>query len=219
MRNIFFDLDGTLIDPIDGFSVSINHTLGEFGRTAMSLDKLRRFIGPPIQETLIEMLGTDDPEEIKRAVTLYREHYTAVGMHRHTIYPDVREMLADLYQLGYPLFVATSKIARIARPIVEALGLDLYFVEIYGSDPTATRDDKSYLLETIIAERRLLPETCWMVGDRKFDMVAARDNQMRPLGVSYGYGSIDELQASGAELICATPHDVVRGITAESDDS
>lgn len=213
---IFFDLDGTLIDPIDGFSVSINHTLAEFGRPAMMLDALRRFIGPPIQATLIEMLGTDDAQEITRAVALYREHYTAVGMHRHTIYPGVREMLAELDRLGYSLFVATSKIARIARPIIEALGLDRYFVEVYGSDPTATRDDKSYLLETIVAERHLLADECWMVGDRKFDMEAARTNGMRTIGVSYGYGSVDELRASGADHICAQPADVVRMISGQS---
>ena len=108
---------------------------------------------------------------------------------------------------GHLLFVATAKPHRHAARIVEHFGMSEFFATVYGSELDGTRGTKTELLEFAI-DRNPGGTRHVMVGDRKHDLIGAVANQMTPVGVAYGYGSVEELEGAGAAAIATSPADL-----------
>jgi phosphoglycolate phosphatase len=206
MHTICFDLDGTLTDPKLGITRSIRHALMETTGEAPEADDLTWCIGPPLLGSFERLLaGRGDAEA---ALALYRERYSDVGLYENALFPAIPDVLASLTTRGHRLFVATSKVTTYARRIVEHFGLAPYFEEVCGAELDGTRADKTELLSWILSEKRIAPSEAIMVGDRSHDMVGARYNAMRAIGVLYGYGSEAELTEAGAQALCGTPEEL-----------
>lgn len=118
----------------------------------------------------------------------HRERFNDVGWQENEPYDGIHEALAELSSRGHVMFVATSKPWQAAERIV----LD------------GTRSGKVELLRYAISENPIAENTA-MIGDRKHDLAAAVANNIQPIGVSYGYGSVEELRAAGAVSIAARP--------------
>lgn len=207
------DLDGTLTDPSEGIAASLRYALGKMGMDPPSEEVLRHAVGPPLRETFTQMLGTTDPKRIDQAVRLYRERYSVAGLLENRVYPGLPEMLARLNAAGCRLFVATAKPSIYAKRIVDHFGLAEHFVETYGSELDGSLEDKSELIRFILDREGLDPRHTAMVGDRSHDVVAAKANSVYAVGVCWGYGSHEELQAAGADLICSSQKEVLRFLT------
>lgn len=206
MQTICFDLDGTLTDPKVGITRSIQYALTELTGSAPEADQLLWCIGPPPLDSMETLLGGRADPAI--ALAKYRERYGAVGLLENEVYPGIVDLLAALSNAGHRLIVATSKATVYARQIVEHFGLSPYFEAVYGAELDGTRADKSELLRWILGEMRADPRETTMVGDRKHDIIGARNNGMRAIGVLYGYGSEAELEEAGADLLCRSPREV-----------
>jgi phosphoglycolate phosphatase len=200
---LLFDLDGTLTDPRPGIVGCLRHALARLGRPCPDDDALAACIGPPLRVSFAALLDTRDGALIEEATRLYRERYGVTGLFENRVYDGVPEMLEHLR--GGRLMVATSKMAVFAERIVTHFGLAPYFSGIYGAEPGGRLDDKVELIAHLLGRERLAADTAIMIGDRAFDMVAARANGLRAVGVLWGYGSERELREAGAERLCATP--------------
>lgn len=209
MDAILFDLDGTLTDPVEGITRSIQHALERLGAQNRTRADLAAYIGPPLRGTFGLLLETEDPLVIEQAMTLYRERFAVLGLFENAVYADVPEMLARLHALHYPLYIATAKPRIYAGQILEHFSLAHYFTGIYGSELDGRYDDKAELIAYLLRHEQLVPETTVMVGDRSHDIVAAKRNGIRAIGVTYGYGTHKELMQAGADLICRSPADIV----------
>ena len=218
-RHIYFDLDGTLTDPFEGITKSILYALSHLDAQPPSDQKLRTFIGPPLQVTFTELVGA---QRAGRALELYRERFADVGWAENVPYAGIHEALEGLKSTGNVLFVATTKPWIFAEKIVEHFGMADYFPAVFGSELDGTRVDKTELLSwaskgvgstsqhsrrgAAATRRQIGSDPCAaMVGDREHDMIGALNNGMDALGVSYGYGSVEELTAAGAERIVHAP--------------
>ena len=104
--------------------------------------------------------------------------------------------------------MATSKPHIYATKILQHFELAGYFHAVFGSELDGTRANKADLLK-YAKERLSLNGNAIMVGDRSYDMVGARANGLTAIGVSYGYGTVTELEQAGAEQIVATPDELV----------
>ena len=202
--HIYFDLDGTLTDPYEGITRCIVYAIEKLGFERPSDDWLYSSIGPPLWDTFPEIVGD---ELTARAVELYRERFDDVGWLENTPYDGILDALAAVHATGARLFVATAKPQKAAARIVEHFGMGQFFEEVYGSEPDGTRSRKGDLLAWAI-ERNDDVNQRVMIGDRKHDLIGAVTNGMRAVGVSYGYGSVDELQKAGAESIAAAPAEI-----------
>jgi len=210
---IYFDLDGTLTDPYEGITKCILYALDKLGFPHPSDDFLYNCIGPPLYDTFPQLVG----EELTlQAVDLYRERFNDIGWQENILYDGVPEALEAVRESGHTLFVATSKPHEQAERIVRHFGIGSYFKTVYGCELDGTRSKKAELLEYAIS---LNPGRVnrTMVGDRKHDLIGAIANGMRPIGVSYGYGSTEELAAAGAVEIAAAPDRLPRIIGAKLD--
>jgi phosphoglycolate phosphatase len=201
---IFFDLDGTLTDPKPGITRSIQYALQKLGHAAIPTeDELTWCIGPPLRASFVRLLGAE--EHADRAVSLYRERFSDIGLFENRVYNGIAEVLTTLSQSGQRLFVATSKPHVFARRIIEHFGLRHHFEHVFGSELDGTHVDKSDLLAYALKTTSADPSKALMIGDRSHDMVGAKNNGMQGIGVLYGYGSKEELLGAGARQICATP--------------
>jgi phosphoglycolate phosphatase len=209
LRAVFFDLDGTLTDPFDGITLSIEHALTALGHPCDTRESLRACIGPPLRRTFAELLATTDATVIERAVALYRERYFAVGLFENRAYDGVDEMLRTLAASGLRLFVVTSKVVDAATRIVEHFDLAGYFDGIYGSDLQGRLDDKADLLAHVLESERLDASECVMIGDRMHDVHGAARNAIAAIGVTWGFGSVAELTDAGATWLCGSPGEVL----------
>lgn len=200
---LFFDLDGTLTDPQVGITRCIEYAL-EHLSVAIPPD-LTWCIGPPLRSSFTQLVGDNLAD---RAVGLYRQRFAEIGWQENSIYPNIPEALASLSANGFDLYVATSKPHIYATKILQHFDLAGYFHAVFGSELDGTRTDKSDLLR-YAKERLSLNGNATMVGDRSYDIVGARANGLTAIGVSYGYGTVAELEQAGAEQIAATPDELL----------
>jgi len=198
---LFFDLDGTLTDPGVGIVRCIRHALAAFGRDGYDDARLRRCVGPPLADSFHELLGTDDPAPVTRAIALYRERFGEVGLFENAVYAGIPELLHGLHARGSELFVVTSKPHVYARRIVRHFGLDGWFRQIYGSELDGTRVHKRELIRWVLEREALAPGEACMIGDREHDVAGARANGVPAIGVLWGYGSREELVAAGPDAL------------------
>ena len=212
MDAIFFDLDGTLTDPKPGITGSIQYALQKLDHPIIPTeDELTWCIGPPLRASFARILGGEDQAD--RAVALYRERFSDIGLYENGVYDGIGEVLTTLSQSGRRLFVATSKPHVFATRIVEHFGLRHHFEHVFGSELDGTRVDKSDLLQYALEIAAVDPSKTLMIGDRSHDMVGAGNNGMKGIGVLYGYGSKDELIGAGALRVCASPQEILDRIS------
>ncbi len=194
---LLFDLDGTLSDPKPGITGSIQYALSELGRPVPGADELVWCIGPPLLGCFEVMLR--DAALAERALAHYRQRYGTVGLYENALYPGIAALLDRLRADDFRLYVATAKPHVYARPILEHFEIDTKFDGLYGPELNGHLNRKADLLAYLIAEERLDPARCLMIGDRHHDIDAARANNIRALAVTYGYGTPEELAAAGPD--------------------
>jgi phosphoglycolate phosphatase len=156
-------------------------------------------VGPPLRESFAELLGASDPLLVERALALYRERFTTVGLFENEVYPGIPDALMRLRDAGHELRVATSKPHVYARRILAHFGLLDLFVEVHGAELSGERGDKTSLIRHILAGAP--PGDTSMVGDRRHDVEGAHANGVEAVGVLWGYGSRAELEAAGADVL------------------
>jgi phosphoglycolate phosphatase len=210
MDAIYFDLDGTLTDPKVGITRSIQYALARLDQAAPPADELTWCIGPPLRASFLSMLGSDDLAD--RAVTFYRERFGDIGIYETSVYPGITDILSSLQGSGRRLFVATSKPVVYASRIVEHFDMSGHFEQVFGSELDGTRADKTELLDYALKTSGADRQRATMVGDRRHDMLGARNNGVTAIGVLYGYGSEHELVEAGAHQVCASPLDVLKSV-------
>lgn len=204
MDAIYFDLDGTLTNPKPGITRSIQYALQKLDHPTMPTeDELTWCIGPPLRASFVRLLGAETSADL--AVSYYRERFSDVGLYENGVYDGIGDVLTSLRASGHRLFVATSKPHVFAERIIDHFGLRNHFERVFGSELDGTRVDKSHLLEYALREASVDPSKTLMIGDRSHDMIGAKNNGMKGIGVLYGYGSRDELLQAGANHVCATP--------------
>lgn len=198
---ILFDLDGTLTDPMEGITKSVQHALKHYGIIEEDLEKLTPFIGPPLKDSFMEYYGFSE-EQATEAIYVYREYFVPQGMFENKVYKGIPELLEALEEAGKTMLLATSKPQDFAEQILEHFDLRKYFEFIAGSDKGETRVKKADVLEYLLEECQLVDlSELVMVGDRKYDVLGAKQLGIDTVGVLWGYGSEEELEEAGADAI------------------
>lgn len=193
---LLFDLDGTLTDPKPGITRAVQHALARMGIVEPDLERLTRFIGPPLIPSFQRYYGLD-LNGAQRALEYYREYFAETGLYENAVYPGVPELLAELRARGRRLILATSKPSVYAERILAHFGLARHFEFVAGATLDETRATKADVIAFALAEvPGLAPARCVMVGDHAQDVLGARANGIAAIAVTYGYGVRAELEAA-----------------------
>ena len=205
---LLFDLDGTLTDPKPGIIGCIQFALEQLGVSCPGDDILASFIGPPLRGTFATLLDTSEVSRLESAMRLYRQRFASSGLYENQVYDGIPAMLEQVGKSAEATFVATSKPAVYAERILQHFELGHHFQKVYGVDLDGRFDDKAELIAYLLASEGLSARHAVMIGDRAADVLAAKANGLRAIGVLWGYGSEQELTDAGADLILQTPSEL-----------
>jgi len=204
LSNVFFDLDGTLTDSQEGITKCLQYSLEKLGQPCLDVEELKRFIGPPLRSIFEKLLGPGD-SLVEKAVGIYRERFSDIGLFENRVYPGVPEMLNALHRNSIRLAVVTTKPGVYAERIIAHFFHDKLFEGVFGAGPDGRFDSKIELVEFVLDYLKMSPGATLMVGDRKEDIMAEKSNGTKTLGVTYGYGSQQEIADSAHDFICNSP--------------
>lgn len=190
---LIFDLDGTISEPVQGIGRSINHALVSHGHAPLAEHEVSQYIGPPLDASFRAIVPGADEAHVLALVASYRERYGDVGYAENELYEGVPEALKALLAQGHRLGLCTSKRADFAEKILQMFGLRALFSFVSGGEIGVS---KAMQLREL-REMGQAGERSLMVGDRAVDVLSARDNGLRAIGVLWGHGSAEELSAAG----------------------
>lgn len=205
-ETLILDLDGTISDPFEGISKSVNFALESNGFGPVDPEAIRPMIGPPLNEIFSYLLGDVAEPVMLELVGKYRERYAAVGYAENTIYKGVFDVVVDLSGRGYRLGVCTSKRADYAGKIVDLFGLGPYFQWLSGGDVGIGKKDQ---IAGLVADG-LEPAAAIMIGDRAVDISAARQSGMDAVGVTWGFGDLAEISGAAPLHVADDPQQLLR---------
>lgn len=200
---VLFDLDGTLTDPEMGICGSVRYALEKAGHPVGPIESYHKYIGPPLLRSF-EVYANATPEEAQELLRFYRERFSTVGLFENKVYAGIPELLRDLKAAGTRIAVATGKPTVFSEQILEHFHLRQYIDVVSGISLDREPPDKCEVILHALYELGIEDKTgCVMVGDRSHDIIGAKMAKMDFIGVLYGYGSRDELEAEGAETLAA----------------
>ena len=208
LSNIFFDLDGTLTDSKEGIVKCYRYALDKLNCPYTVELKDDSVIGPPLRVIFRKILGSSDEVLIEKAVAIYRERFSTVGLFENKVYPGIPELLSALHKKSFGLFVVTTKPKIYAEKIIEHFHLSPFFSNIYGSELGGRFDNKADLIMFVLSNRNLTAAETVMIGDKKEDIIAGKTNRIKTIGVTYGYGSQREIMDAAPDYICNNPQEI-----------
>ena len=204
--HIFFDLDGTLIDSKPGIFSSLFYTMNklEIPEKSRPAD-LDAFIGPPLRVSFRTLFGFDD-KMAELATIIYREYYTTQGWSQFSVFPEIPATLKWLCDKGINLSVVTSKAEIYTAPVLDKAGISSLFQTVSGCEINGDRSEKAELITYTLNKLALRPSPdILMIGDRNFDIIGARVAGISAAGVTYGYGSREELLSEKPLFLIDSP--------------
>ena len=200
-KAILFDLDGTLTDSGEGIMNCAKLALEHYGLPIPSEAELRTFVGPPLHESFVRF-GVPE-EEADNAIKIYRSRYIPIGKFENHPYDGIYHVLEQLKELGHTLYVATSKPETMSVELLEHFGMAKYFDIIAGASFDRSRSSKEDVIAYLLEQCGDYEEKI-MVGDTAFDVIGAKAHGIPTVGVSWGYGKVEDMEKAGAISIACT---------------
>jgi phosphoglycolate phosphatase len=176
------------------------------------MQNLMSFIGPPLAYSFKNRYGFSE-EKARKAVGVYRERYTKIGIFECSLYPGVRECIEQLKEMGYLIGMASSKPEESCRRILEHFELIDLFDDVVGATPDGRIDTKEEVLSEVMRRWHEIPrEEMCLIGDTIFDVEGANQKEIPCICVSYGFGDVEEMLAAGALKICDSMSELPQAI-------
>lgn len=190
IKYILLDLDGTITEPFDGITKSVQYALSKFNIEVSDRTLLKPFIGPPLKNGFMDNFSFTEENALK-AVEYYREYYRNGGMFDCTLYDGIAQFLKEASK-RYKLVLATSKPQPFAEKILEKFSLKEYFYHIVGATFDGNISEKNDVIKKVISDLSFPLNEAIMIGDRCYDTDGGKENGLFSAGVTYGYGSENE---------------------------
>lgn len=199
---VLFDLDGTLVDSAADIAEAVNRTLEELGLAREDEARVRAWIGHGARALLGSALAHAGSEaDVDAVMPRFMVHYEDCLLLNARLYPGTAEALAALSEAGVAMSMATNKPERMARVLVEAMGIAHHFAHLVGGDTLAERKPAALPLLHLAARHGVAAGDALMVGDSEADAGAARAAGMDLVLVRHGYPRDFDLERAGAVAV------------------
>lgn len=199
---VLLDFDGTLFDTSEGIINCIQYAQNKMGLPIYEKnEEYRKFIGPPLIYSFTHFCNLSQ-EDGEKACSYYRERYNETGLFESRVYPGMERLLQDLRDSGVKVGIASAKPEHFIYKILDHFGIRDYFDVVAGSGPDGSISDKDILIQMAYDQLRtddtpLQEAGIVMIGDRTYDAIGARKQQIDFIGALYGFGMPEEFLAEG----------------------
>ncbi|MCI8649090.1 MAG: HAD family hydrolase [Anaerotruncus sp.] len=210
IRLVIFDLDGTLLNTLDDLAAAGNHVLAEHGMPTHPVEAFKIFVGDGIRKLVERMCPPDTNEEM--LVQLHQEYNRWYGTHSEDQtrpYPGIIELLDQLLKRGVHTAVLSNKPHPIARALCPRYFGDRLML-VHGQREGFPRKPDRALVDEILQLTGTSAAQCLYVGDSGVDMQTAKNSGVTALGAAWGFRSVEELRANGADAILEKPADLLK---------
>lgn len=190
-KNIFFDLDGTLIDHFNCLYICFNYAFKKMGFSSASYEEIRQIIGGGLPRSLGHFVGTENLEE---ALKHFYKKYEEIALNEVIILEGAHWILESLYKRGYKLAILTNKTGHNARKLCEHVGFSKYLSEIFGGDDTPYFKPEKEYTQHVLEKMNVLASESLLIGDTHFDIETAHAVGMPCIIVTTGAQNRDSLK-------------------------
>lgn len=205
---VILDLDGTLVNTSEGIFKCVQHALDDVGIYNEPEENLSRFIGPPLEYSFKTFYGLDS-ETTERLILKYRERYVPIGLYESSLYPGVKEFVEGLKEKGYKLSLGSSKPEDMCIKLLESFGILDQLDFCVGATVGPERRTKDKVLIEALNRMEIDASECVLIGDTRFDVEGAKSVGMECIGITYGFGTREDLEEAGAISVFDTLDEVL----------
>ncbi|MDZ7793642.1 MAG: HAD family hydrolase [Spirochaetia bacterium] len=214
-KAVFFDMDGTLLYTLPDIARAANRALAVKGFPEHPVEAYRGKVGWGLDETLRRAL----PEEFQNTaattslveeltVELLRE-YRRLPYQDTTPYEGIPELLAELQQRSIRLAILSNKEHLLTNTIAAEFFPHVEFMAVQGASDKIPPKPDPQGVQLLLRTVDVLPEEVLYVGDSGIDMDTAVSAGLFPVGVSWGYRPVAELQERGARMLLNAPKELL----------
>ncbi len=212
VKVVFLDLDGTFVNSEEGIVKSVLYCVEPLGIKDVPIETLRKFIGPPLLDSLMENFGLSK-EVATKALMRYRERYNTIGVLECEVYPEVFDMIERIKASGRTVAVCSAKPQVPLEMILKNVNAFDKLDGVYGADPNHIEEHKDSICKRALESMGITdPKEAVIIGDTKYDAMGASAVGMRCVGITYGFGTREELLENGAEAVFDTLTEAVEYI-------
>lgn len=186
VKNVVFDLDGTLIDTSIGIFESIRHTVNVMNFPELSEKKFMTFIGPPLWKSFMDHCGCSE-NQAQEATRVFRDYYQNGAVLHAKLYQGIYDLCLKLDSHGVKMGVATNKPQRFAVDLIKYFGLDTYCSPVFGADDGG-KLSKTDLIQQCMKEMKANKSDTVLIGDTDNDAIGAEQVGISFIAVAYGFG-------------------------------
>ena len=200
ISSIIWDIDGTVVDTRESISRAYAHVCTEMGLKEDDYTRIFSFVGR--RSTLIfDEVHHLTGDAFEQAMALYSGFFQHTGIGLAKLYPGIRELLRELRERGATMTVASARGNAQLHMLFEAVGLTDAFDFVRGTDNNRKAADKPQLVRECIDFMQVPATACVMIGDRIYDIQGGQKCGTRSIGVTYGFGTRQELVACAPDRI------------------
>ena len=189
--NIFFDIDGTLVDATIDIANAMNTALRVLGRPELSVEVITSHVGFGVKDLMRKCLGSADESIVDRAARLYSDHYIAHAADETVLYPHVVEMLEHLKSKRK--FILTNRYAAFADVALRGLGIAGYFEDIIGGDDESCIKPSACIVDKAVERLRVDKKKSLIVGDMAVDVMTGKNAGVATCWVTHGLGKAEDV--------------------------
>lgn len=213
-KHLIFDLDGTLIDSAPSILEGYAHAFKTTG-TPLKVPLTSDVIGPPLIESLSILSGRDDEALLQTLASVFKQHYDSIGYLKSVVFEGVTDMLQQLHNEGYQLYIATNKRYFPTEKIIRHLQWDHFFQGVFALDYfQPALNCKADMVGRIVQDLALPIDECLYIGDRLEDGMAADAHEMDFVLVTWGYAADATLKKAHWQS-CTAVNDLPKLIAGE----
>ncbi len=214
VKGVIFDLDGTLIDTIEGLANSVNAAMDFYGFPNHSVEIYRTFVGNGVGKLVERALPEGKKHLTEDARKIFERHYAETMLDVLPVYDGIRELLEYLLENGIKIAVNTNKMDVFAKPMIEKVFGNI-FTEVLGEVDAFKRKPAPDGVEYILEKMGLSKEECVYIGDSQVDIKTAKNSGLKSISVTWGFAAKDVLLANEPEIMVDTPWEIIDWIERE----
>lgn len=191
IKNIIFDLDGTLIDSSDGVVEAVNYSLKMMNEPIQPSGKIKTFIGYPLSE----MYPHFSKKPVKELYKHFQVKAAETVVSSTVMLPNVEIVLTTLSDNNYRFAIATTKIKKHVEGIIEKFGWQKIFHSYAGGDEVNNVKPAPDIFKLILERMDAEIEETVVVGDTENDIIAAQTLSLPTIGVKSPYDNSDKVKS------------------------